>query len=65
MKTYLCPECGRELKRGEKCPECGKIAEGVDLLAEDMRKPRKSLAQGINDLLDVYDEAEKLVNSWM
>ena len=26
MKTYLCPECGRELERGEKCPECGKVA---------------------------------------
>ena len=24
---YLCPECGRELKKGQKCPECGKTAK--------------------------------------
>ena len=24
---YLCPQCGRELKKGQKCPECGKTAK--------------------------------------
>jgi len=42
-KTYLCPECGRELQRGEKCPECGKKAEGRDLWEEELRKPRKPM----------------------
>ena len=51
-KTYLCPECGRELRRNEKCPECGKVAEGRDLLAEDMN--RKPLVDGL--FYNVSDE---------
>ena len=52
MKTYLCPECDRELDPGEKCPECGKVAEGRDLLAEDMN--RKPLVDGL--FYNVSDE---------
>ena len=38
---YLCPECGRELLRGQRCPECGKIARRE---FEDIRnKPRMGL----------------------
>jgi len=42
-KTYLCPECGRELAKDQECPECGKKAEGRDLLTEEMSKPRKPM----------------------
>ena len=34
MKDYLCPECGRELKKGQKCPVCKKVAEEIDFFAE-------------------------------
>jgi predicted amidophosphoribosyltransferase len=37
-KTYLCPECGRELEKGAKCPECGKEAKGVDLLKQEQAR---------------------------
>lgn len=44
MKTYLCPECGRELRPRQKCPECGKRAAGIserDMLRSEPRGKNK------------------------
>lgn len=46
MKTYLCPECGRELKRGQKCPKCGKPAQDEHI----ERELRSSVPRGRNKL---------------
>ena len=42
-KTWLCTECGRELRPGGKCPECGCKAEGIDLLRLDMNRPKRRM----------------------
>jgi predicted RNA-binding Zn-ribbon protein involved in translation (DUF1610 family) len=34
--TYMCPECGEELHKNQRCPHCNKKAIGRDLLDEDM-----------------------------
>jgi len=34
--TYMCPECGEELHKNQRCPHCGKKAIGLDLIEEDM-----------------------------
>ena len=50
--TYMCPECGEELYKGQRCPHCNKKAVGRDLLAEDMERQ------------SMYDELQLLSEGW-
>ena len=36
--TYLCPECGRELGRGERCGVCSQIAVQTPMF-ENKKQP--------------------------
>ncbi len=37
-KTYMCPVCGRELQKGQKCPDCHRKAVGRNLLREEIAR---------------------------
>ena len=39
--TYMCPECGREMEKGQRCAECGRKAVGRDLLREERLRSRR------------------------
>jgi len=39
--TYLCPECGRELEKDQKCPECNRKARGYNLLGVEVRRQQQ------------------------
>ena len=39
--TYMCPQCGREMVKGQKCPECRRKAVGRDLLREERLRARR------------------------
>ena len=41
MKTYLCPGCGRELEKDQKCPDCGRKARGYNLLGVEIRRQKQ------------------------
>lgn len=46
--TYLCPECGRELSKGQKCPECERVAHREKMIVETPRRSRRSLFKVID-----------------
>jgi hypothetical protein len=39
--TYLCPACGEELHREQRCPHCNILSKPFDLYAEAIEQERQ------------------------